>query len=238
MKKSFSVGVLIVCITLLLSACGDRKTNYIKKYSKELKKALGDYTFVEKKSKRDFIVDGTSFWTTKYLEWQITYTAPDGSTQTFTLDNLDDDKWFYSQMTEECIRNIESEVKGIATKEGWTDGRNDGWRANSMDVFIHLDAEKKGKKFMLYPAYTDLKTLTSKYDCTINLEVYYDFDVDKFKKMINQLIAHCGNKVNLRVYCDLFIKGDVDAFDNGRFVDIYLYKKGKCTLENLHLFKK
>lgn len=227
LKKKFSVGVLIIGITIFLSACGNRETDYIKEYSKELKKALGDYTFVEKEAQEDFLVDGTSFGTTEYLEWLITYSTQDGSSKTFTLKNLNKNKSFYSQITDECIRNIKSEVKDIATEEDWTDS----W-ADSMIVDIELDGVKENEKFMLYPAYTDLKTLTSQYDCTINIGVDYGFDVNKCKKTIDQLIANCDNKVDVRVYCDLLGRGDIDAFVDERFVDIYLYKNGECILEN------
>lgn len=217
----------MVCITLLLSACGKRDTDYIKKYSKELKMALGDYTFVKKESKEDFMVDGTRFWTTEYLEWEITYEALDGTSKTFTLSNLSGSERFYSQITDECIRNIETEVKGIATKEAWTDP----W-AESMIIKVELDGAKKDERFMLYPGYTDLKILASQYDCTITLGVDYGFNDDKLRKTVDELIEHCNNKVNVRVYCDLLGRGDIDPFGDERFIDIYLYKNGEYILEN------
>lgn len=227
MKKNFSVGLLILCITFLLSGCGNYEADYIKEHSKELKKALGDYTFEKKEKEEDFALDGTHFWTTEYLEWLITYTTPDGSNQTFTLNNRSNIRSFYKQITDECIRNIIPEVEGIAAEVGWTKG---------IIVKIEVDEAEKDEEFMLYPAYTDLKTLVSEYDCTIVIGVNYNLDVNKCKKTIAKLIKYCNNEVNIRVYCDMLSRGDIDPFEDERFVDIYVYEKGKNVLENFPPF--
>ena len=220
MKKNFSVGIVIVCLTFLLSGCGNHNKDYIKKYSKELKIALGEYTFVKKQAHDDFTMDNTHFFTTNYLEWEITYSTPNGSTQTFILSNNDNIS-FYSQINDECIRNLKSEVKVISEEAGWDD---------NMIIDIELDEIEKDDKFMLYPAYTDLKKLTSKYDCSINLGVDYGFDSYRLIQIINKLKTY-NNKVNIRVYCDLLGRYDIDPFEDDRFEDIYVYKKGKCILD-------
>lgn len=222
MKKGFYTLLLMVGVVFMFTGCGDKDRDYIKEYSKELKKALGDYTYVRSDEEFNMAIDGAHLYSTNYLKWDITYTTAQGKKKTFTLSNLNNDSSINKELSEECIANIEEEIQDIATKVGWDD-----YYGKNMSVFIKVEGD-----VIIYPAFTDLKSLVSQESCEISIGVGKNYNREKCRETINEIISYCSGKANIVVYYDSTTEG-IDPFKEDKYVDIYNFENGKCILDNI-----
>jgi hypothetical protein len=221
MKKK--IFMLLLCISMFSGCSRAYESDYMSKYSNELKSSLGNYQYSEKnKINNKSCVDGSFCTNVSYYEWNIKYTDSSGNVRSFKIRN---DTGFNIQINEEGFNVLDDQLEVLS--------RNYLKNNEIEHIFVNYVGATATRDHypskLLKPATINFTNFT-KENNDIRIEIYLmgeEYNQSGMYEFIKKLIDKSSKPIDVIVVAKGNYENDSEILGSNKYKNIICYNKNK-----------